>query len=62
MEKVWMGKEPKVLLDSCRRGHGLWFDGGELHQVLCQLEPADLKGSKSVLSFLGNAFQADCKK
>jgi Zn-finger nucleic acid-binding protein len=62
MEKVWMGKEPQVVIDSCPRGHGLWFDGGELHQILCQLEPVDKKGSKDVISFLGDTFKADCNK
>jgi Zn-finger nucleic acid-binding protein len=55
LDKVWMGKEPKVLIDSCPLGEGLWFDGGELHQVLHQIEPA---ASKNILSFLGQAFQA----
>ncbi len=40
MDKVWIGKEPKVLIDSCPIGDGLWFDGGELHQVLQQMETA----------------------
>jgi Zn-finger nucleic acid-binding protein len=62
MNKGWMGKEPRVLIDSCQRGHGLWFDGGELHQILCQLEPADKQGTKDILSFLGDTFKADCKK
>jgi Zn-finger nucleic acid-binding protein len=60
MDKVWLGQDPKVLIDSCPRGHGLWFDGGELNQVLCQLDSG--KGIKSVISFLGDTFQADCKK
>jgi uncharacterized protein len=55
MDKVWMGEKPQVLLDTCPRGDGLWFDGGELHQVLRQVEPA---GSKDIISFLGDAFQA----
>jgi uncharacterized protein len=58
MDKVWMGHEPRVLLDSCGRGHGLWFDGGELHQVLRQLQTGDLKGAKDVISFLGDTFKA----
>jgi Zn-finger nucleic acid-binding protein len=62
MDKVWMGNAPKVLIDNCPRGHGLWFDGGELHQVLCQLEPVNKAGSKDVISFLGDTFKADCKK
>jgi len=32
MEKVLV--ENKVLIDRCRKGHGLWFDEGELIEVL----------------------------
>jgi uncharacterized protein len=32
MEKV--GSADGILLDRCRRGHGLWFDGGELEAIL----------------------------
>jgi uncharacterized protein len=58
MDKVWIGKEPKVLIDSCPGGDGLWFDGGELHEVLKQMETP---GSKDVISFLGEAFRATHK-
>jgi Zn-finger nucleic acid-binding protein len=58
MDKVWIGKEPRVLIDSCQIGHGLWFDGEELHQVLRQVEVA---GLEDVMSFLGNAFEATYK-
>jgi uncharacterized protein len=61
MDKTWIGREPKVLIDSCSQGDGLWFDGGELHQVLCQMEPANNTGSKGVLSFLGDTFKAECQ-
>ena len=61
MDKVWLGKEPKVLVDSCPRGDGFWFDGGELHQVLSQIGPADKTCSKEILFFLGDAFQANHK-
>jgi Zn-finger nucleic acid-binding protein len=59
MEKAWIGHDPKILIDSCPRGDGLWFDGGELHQVLCQMEPAEKVGS--VISFLGDTFKAECE-
>ncbi len=36
MKKVNIGPEPKVLLDACRRGEGLWFDGGEVQAVIDQ--------------------------
>ena len=37
MKKVVIGKTPEVLIDACPKGHGLWFDGGELGQVIKQL-------------------------
>jgi uncharacterized protein len=58
MDKVWIGREPRVLIDKCPIGDGLWFDGGELHQALHQMETP---GSKDVLSFLGEAFQGTHK-
>jgi uncharacterized protein len=58
MDKIWIGKDQKVLIDSCPAGDGLWFDGGELHQVLQQMSAP---GSKDVISFLGEAFKATHK-
>jgi len=59
MSKMWIGKDPKVLIDSCPLGDGLWFDGGELHQVLHQLGQSQ---AKNVISFLGEAFQVSPKE
>ncbi len=42
MEKVIVGTEqPPLLIDRCRKGDGLWFDSGELQDVLArgQLDP-----------------------
>jgi Zn-finger nucleic acid-binding protein len=61
MEKCWMGSDSKVLVDHCPVGDGIWFDGGELHQVLCQSETGDTAENKDILSFLGETLQADCK-
>jgi Zn-finger nucleic acid-binding protein len=61
MDKVWLGKKPKVLIDSCPLGDGLWFDGGELQQVLREMEPAGKPAARDVLSFLGDAFRASHK-
>jgi uncharacterized protein len=59
MDKVWLGETPRVLIDSCPLGDGLWFDGGELNQVLKQMTP---QGSNvNVVSFLGDAFPAVTK-
>ena len=35
MEKILAGAaEPAILLDKCRKGHGLWFDSGELQDIV----------------------------
>ena len=34
MEKVLVGKENKILLDRCKNHHGLWFNKGELYEVV----------------------------
>ena len=60
MNKVWLGQDPKVLIDQCPIGEGLWFDGGELNQVLCEMAPTRAVAPKQVLSFLSDAFEAGC--
>lgn len=34
MTKVYCGDENKVLIDRCKKHHGLWFDKGELEKVV----------------------------
>ena len=34
MGKVFVGEEKKILIDKCKRNHGLWLDKGELEQVI----------------------------
>ena len=61
MKKVIIGKTPEVLIDACPKGHGLWFDGGELGQVISQLmdaQPATGDSQGKVISFLGEVFKA----
>jgi hypothetical protein len=58
MDKVWLGEKPKVLIDSCPLGDGLWFDSGELQQVLREMEPLATPAARDVISFLGDAFPA----
>jgi Zn-finger nucleic acid-binding protein len=57
MHKMVIGREPEVMIDSCVREHGLWFDGGELGQVIQQLldEPGV---SGKVVAFLGQVFKS----
>ena len=61
MRKVHVGSGPEVLVDVCPVGHGVWFDGGELNQVIRQLA-ASGTGTASeqgrVITFLGEVFKA----
>ena len=35
MQKIIVGQEiPVLLIDKCSKGHGLWFDSGELQDIL----------------------------
>ncbi len=61
MKKATVGHGPEVLIDACPRGDGLWFDTGEVGQLITQMpdkssEDTDSQGR--VISFLGEVFQA----
>ena len=61
MKKTIVGQEPEIFIDVCQQGDGLWFDGGELGQLIKQLaaKPSGKAGSQQqVISFLGEVFQA----
>ncbi len=60
MDKIWLGKSPRVLVDSCSLGDGLWFDGGELQQVLNQA--ISRAGTENIISFLGEVFPVNLKE
>ncbi len=55
------GASGDVILDRCRRGHGLWFDPGELEDILALEMPGE-EGADSALAkvraFLGQFVSA----
>jgi Zn-finger nucleic acid-binding protein len=60
MNKKAIGEQPRLLIDVCGDGHGLWFDGGEIAQLISQLvgEPQAVKKSgNEVISFLEEVFK-----
>jgi hypothetical protein len=57
MEKVLVNDS--VVIDRCIKGHGLWFDEGELLQVL-QME--DTEGDGKVIEILQSMFSHQLKK
>ncbi len=57
MKKATVGHKPEVLIDACNRGDGLWFDSGEVGQLITQLpDKSDSQGR--VINFLGEVFSA----
>ena len=61
MKKTTIGENNRILIDVCPHGDGMWFDGGELTQLLKQLSAKANEGSESqrqVIAFLGNVFKA----
>jgi Zn-finger nucleic acid-binding protein len=60
MREIAIG-EPAIIIDVCRRGEGIWFDGGEVRQLLTQLAakaPSGEGASQRVMAFLGDTFKA----
>ena len=57
MEKVLI--QNRIVIDRCSRGHGLWFDEGELLQVL-EMEPGE--GEGTVPGLLKEMFNHQLKK
>ena len=61
MKKATVGHTPEVLIDACDRGDGLWFDSGEVGQLITQLPDSQSGESDSqgrVITFLGEVFRA----
>lgn len=61
MTETAMG-EPELHVDVCQQGDGIWFDGGEVHQLIRQLkQKPSAKGSsqQQIVTFLGEVFKAE---
>lgn len=61
MRKILVGSAPGVLIDTCTQGDGLWFDAGELDQLIEQLERkegAASGGQERIIAFLAETFKA----
>lgn len=61
MRKIVVGAgQPTLLIDKCRRGDGLWFDKGELQDILTrgQLD-AESKIQKILADMFGQTQDAD---
>ena len=60
MAKMVVGSsDPPLRIDQCRRGHGLWFDRGELEDMLRR---GRLDGEDRILRLLADMFGRDLGK
>jgi Zn-finger nucleic acid-binding protein len=61
MKKTTIGGQPEILIDVCRDKHGLWFDGGEVTQLIRGLagkRPPKHDSRGQVTGFLEEVFGA----
>jgi Zn-finger nucleic acid-binding protein len=62
MKKITISERPGILIDVCPRRHGLWFNGGEVTQLLKYVvgkKPASKDAQYQVIHFLGETFKAE---
>ena len=60
MKKASISEQPKIIIDVCREEHGLWFDGGEVTQLVKHLAgeyPPKRDSREQVVSFLEEVFE-----
>ena len=58
MAKNTIGFKAPILIDVCRQGDGLFFDGGELNQLIKQLPSKEPGKENPIIDFLGKVFKA----
>jgi len=60
MKKKSIGEQQKILIDTCSEEHGLWFDGGEIAQLIRHLAGEHVSKQDSreqVIGFLEEVFE-----
>ncbi len=63
MVKTSAGQNPAVLVDVCPQEDGIWFDGGEVGQLVQKLPAqAGTDDGQKVMAFLGNTFKCHDSK
>jgi uncharacterized protein len=59
MKKNYIDEEKKILVDICHAGDGIWFDGGEVAQLIKELSAKSpgKDAAGGVLAFVGEMLQ-----
>ena len=58
MDKVELGQKKKILIDKCKKNHGLWFDENELHEAVEEISSKENK----ILELLNDMFNNDINR
>jgi Zn-finger nucleic acid-binding protein len=61
LRKSFVGPRGDILIDVCQKGHGLWFDGGEIRELVRQMateQPGIGDTQSKVFSFMEDIFHA----
>ncbi len=59
MKKVFFSEKQEVTLDKCRKNHGLWFDAGELQEIVGHAVHGE---QTTIVRLLQDMFAFDLKK
>jgi len=59
MSKIFVGEKGQVMIDKCRKNHGLWFDEGELKSVI---ENASKNKENKIINLLSKMFEESVKE
>ncbi len=62
MAKEDLGSAPRIGIDRCRRGHGLWFDSGELGALMSQMPGRPGSHPEALLRFAGETLQPSASR
>jgi Zn-finger nucleic acid-binding protein len=64
MKKSYIDEDKKIMVDICRGGHGIWFDGGEVAQLLKELadKSPGKHVSQGVMNYIGDIFKYQVQK
>ncbi len=54
MDKVYVDKNKKIIIDECPEGHGLWFDKGEILELI---EANEIKVKNNIISILTGIYR-----
>ena len=54
MKKSEIGEKGKVVVDKCRKNHGIWFDKGELKKVV---EFGSVNKENKIINLLKDMFE-----